>query len=330
MNPSILACRSTRYLATLVLATALPVTASADSDAAQWLERMSAAMSQMTYQGTFVYVQGEDVETMRITHVSDEEGVREHLVSISGIRREILRDANGVRWVQGEDLQVMQDSTFGRSFFPEIPLGQSDQASTSYRLELGPSERIASHSGRKLKVIPKDKYRYGYTLWLEEPSALLLKWELLDSDNRRLAKLMFTDLRLGSEVDVKELESASQLKEYKILESSLPPGKGISHSKPRWKPAKLPAGFNLTAHRYLGQQDQQVFEHLVYSDGLAAVSVYIESADPNAQDQKIGTSRLGTTHAYSCVTDGVFITVVGDVPAITVQFIGNAVSLASR
>jgi sigma-E factor negative regulatory protein RseB len=319
----------TSCLATLLLAAALPAVADSASDAAVWLERMSAAMSQMTYQGTFVYVQGDEVETMRITHVSDEEGVRERLVSLSGLRREILRDSNGVRWVQGEDLQVMEDSGFSRSFFPEIPLGQSDQASASYRLELGPSARIAGHTGRKLKVIPKDKYRYGYTLWLEEPSALLLKWELRDSNNRRLAKLMFTDLRLGSEVDVKELKSTSKLKEYKILESSLPSGKGLSHSKPRWKPSKLPAGFKLTAHRYLGRQDQQVFEHLVYSDGLAAVSVYVESADGNAQDQETGTSRLGTTHAYSCVTEGVRITVVGDVPAITVQSIGNAVALAS-
>jgi sigma-E factor negative regulatory protein RseB len=316
-------------LATLLLATVLPAVAGSNNNAAQWLERMSAAMSQMTYQGTFVYVQGDEVETMRITHVSDEEGVREHLVSLSGLRREILRDSNGVRWVQGEDLQVMEDTAFGRSFFPEIPLGQSDQASASYRLELGASERIAGHSGRKLRVIPKDKYRYGYTLWLEEHSALLLKWELKDSDNRRLAKLMFTDLRLGSEVDVKELEPSSQLKEYKILGSSLPPGKGISHSKPLWKPSTVPAGFKLTAHRFLGKQDQQVFEHLVYSDGLAAVSVYVESADGNAQDHGTGTSRLGTTHAFSRVTDGVVITVVGDVPAITVQSIGNAVSLAS-
>lgn len=322
-------CAVTSCLATLLLATALPAMAGSDIDPAVWLERMSAAMSQMSYQGTFVYVQGDEVETMRITHVSDEEGVRERLVSLSGLRREILRDSSGVRWVQGEDLQVMQDSGFGRSFFPEIPLGQSDQASASYRLELGPNARIAGHTGRKLKVIPKDKYRYGYTLWLEEPSALLLKWELRDGNNRRLAKLMFTDLRLGSEVDVKELKSTSQLKEYKVLESSLPSGKGLSHSKPRWKPGKLPAGFKLTAHRYLGQQDQQVFEHLVYSDGLAAVSIYVESADGNAQDQKTGTSRLGTTHAYSRVTDGVLITVVGDVPAITVQAIGNAVALAS-
>ncbi|MEE8340021.1 MAG: MucB/RseB C-terminal domain-containing protein [Xanthomonadales bacterium] len=317
-------------LATVLFASALPALAGSNSDAAQWLERMSAAMSQMTYQGTFVYVQGDEIETMRITHVADEEGVRERLVSLSGLRREILRDSNGVRWVQGEDLQVMEDSAFSRSFFPEIPLGQSDQASASYHLELGESERIAGRSGRKLKVIPKDEYRYGYTLWLEEPSALLLKWELLDSNNRWLAKLVFTELQLGSEVDVKELESTSRLKEYKILESGLPSSKGLSHSKPRWKPSKLPAGFHLTAHRYVDQQNQKIFEHLVYSDGLAAVSVYVESAASEAQEQETGISRLGTTHAYSRVTDGIRITVVGDVPAITVQSIGNAVSLTSH
>jgi len=140
---------------------------------------------------------------------------------------------------------------------------------------------------------------------------------------------MFTDLRLGSEVDVKELESTSQLKEYKILESGLPSSKGLSHGNPRWKPSELPTGFHLTAHRYVDQQDQKIFEHLVYSDGLAAISVYVESASADALDQATGISRLGTTHAYSRLTDGVLITVVGDVPAITVQSIGNAVSLTS-
>jgi len=319
----------TSCLATLLLAMALPAVAGSSNDAAQWLERMSAAMSQMTYQGTFVYVQGDDVETMRITHVVDEKGVRERLVSISGVRREILRDSKGVRWVKGDDLSVMEDSAFSRSFFPEIPLGQSDQASASYRLELGSSERIAGHSGRMLKIIPKDNYRYGYTLWLEEPSALLLKWELLGSNHERLARLMFTDIRLGSEVDLDELEPSSKLKEYHTTESGLPSGKGLSHSNPRWQPSKLPAGFRLSSHRYMSQPDQQIFEHLVYSDGLAAVSVYVESSDMDEQQQESGTSRLGTTHAFSRVSEGVLITVVGDVPAITVQSIGNSVKLTS-
>ena len=109
----------------------------------------------------------------------------------------------------------------------------------------------------------------------------------------------------------------------------LPPSEGLSHGNPRWKPSELPAGFRLTEHRYVNQQNQKIFEHLVYSDGLAAISVYVESASGDALDQETGISRLGTTHAYSRVTGGVLITVVGDVPAITVQAIGNAVSLTS-
>ncbi len=316
-------------LATILLAMASPACAGSNSDAAQWLERMSAAMSQMTYQGTFVYVQGDDVETMRITHVADEEGVRERLVSISGVRREILRDSKCVRWVKGDDLSVMEDKALSRSFFPEIPLGQSDQASASYRLELGSSERIAGHSGRMLRIIPKDEFRYGYNLWLEEPSALLLKWELLDSNHERLAKLMFTDIRLGSEVDLDELESSSKLKEYQTTASGLPSGKGLSHSNPQWQPSQLPTGFRLTSHRYMGHQDQQIFEHLVYSDGLAAVSVYVESTSVDENQPETGISRLGTTHAFSRVSEGVLITVLGDVPAITVQSIGNTVQRTS-
>ncbi len=318
---------ATTILVALLLAASLPAAAGASKDTSHWLERMSAAMSQMTYQGTFVYVQGDEDETMRITHVSDEAGVRERLVSVSGAQREILRDSNGVRWVKGDDHSVMEAPSFGRSFFPEIPLTPSDEASVSYRFEVGNTERIAGYSARKVKIIPRDHYRYGYNLWLEERSALLLKWELLDSRNQPLAKLMFTELRLGSEVDLKELKSSSKLQEYKTLESGLPPGGSTSHSKPKWQANNLPPGFRLTAHRYFGQQGEELYEHLVYSDGLAAVSIYVESIGEGQQDQETGISKMGTTHAFSRQVNGVLITVVGDVPAATVQSIGKSVKL---
>jgi sigma-E factor negative regulatory protein RseB len=320
---------ATTTLVAVLLGLSLAAVASSSDDAGHWVERMSAAMSQMSYQGTFVYVQGDQVESMRITHVSDEKGVRERLVSVSGAQREILRDSNGVRWVQGDDHSVMEDPSFGRSFFPEIPLKTSDEAGVSYQFELGEKSRIAGHSGRKVRIIPRDQYRYGYNLWLEEQSALLLKWELLDSNQKRLAKLMFTDLRLGSEVDLQELKSTSQLQEFKTLESSLPPGSSLSHSKPKWQAGKLPPGFRLTAHRYLGKKSQEVYEHMVYSDGLAAVSVYVEGNSDGLQAKDTGISRMGTTHAFSRVADDVLITVVGDVPAATVRAIGESVKYRS-
>jgi sigma-E factor negative regulatory protein RseB len=318
---------ATSAMVASLLSLAFTATADTSNDAGVWLERMSAAMSQMSYQGTFVYVQGDSVETMRITHISDEAGVRERLVSVSGIPREILRDADGVRWVQGDDRSVMEDASFGRSLFPKIPLRVTDANNTSYSFKLGSSERIAGHSGRQVKIIPKDEYRYGYNFWLEEQSALLLKWELLDNSKRRLAKLMFTDLRLGSEVDLKELKSTSELKEYKTLESSLPSGRTLSHSNPKWQVSMLPPGFRLTSHRYLSKSKLDTYEHLVYSDGLAAVSVYVESNSEGMEQQSLGLSQMGTTHAFSRLTNGILVTVMGDVPSITVKAIGEAVSL---
>ncbi len=318
--------------ATLMLAAALfsagPALAGESVEPRQMLERMTTAMSQMTYQGTFVYVQGDKIETMRITHVSDRDGVRERLVAVSGPPREVLRDSSGVRWVLADDRSVFDDSAFNRSFFPKLPLDQSDQTELSYSLKLGSRARIAGRYARNLKALPRDRYRYGYSLWLEEHSGLLLKWELIDSKQRSLAQLMFTDVRLGSEVDVNELKPTTQLKKFKTVASELPSGRGLSKSTPKWLPERLPPGFQLTAHRYFGQQDQGIYEHLVYSDGLATISVYIESASPDSKPQA-GVNRLGTTHAFSRMTNDMLITVVGDVPAITVKFIGDAVKIAS-
>lgn len=305
----------------------LPVTllAGPGENPRDWLEQMSSAMSQMSYQGTFVYMQGDEVVTMRITHVSDSAGVRERLVSVSGPSRELIRDSSGVRWVLGDDHSVLEDNAFKRSFFPDLPMDQKGRAEQSYTLKFGKTGRIAGQAVRNLKVLPRDNYRYGYSLWLEQHSGLLLKWELIDSNRKSLAKLMFTDIRMGSEVDPGELESSGELRKSKTVESHLPTGRGATKDTPRWLPGRVPPGFELTAHRISGPQDSKLFEHLVYSDGLAAVSIYVESAQ-NGHEADFGISRLGTTHAYSRDENGVLITVMGEVPAMTVEFIGRAVS----
>lgn len=302
-----------------------------------WLERMSVAMNQMNFQGTFVYLQGDEVVTMRITHVSDEGGIRERLVAMSGAPREVLRDANGVRWVVGDGNAVMQDQAFSGSFFPQLPLDRKDLTDSSYTLKLAGTGRVAGEPVRKLKVIPCDEYRYGYNLWLERHSALLLKWQLLGSKGETLAKLMFTDIRMGSEVDPSELQSSNSLQEFKTVESRLPASRNFVQETPRWRPTRLPPGFEMTDHRFHRFYDSpddrtaeaRIYEHLVYSDGLAAVSVYVESGRTGVP-RKGGVSRLGTTHTFSRTVDNALITVVGEVPAATVRLIGEAVAPVSR
>ncbi len=192
---------------------AITVSAWCDDDVFQWLDRMSAAMNQMHYQGTFVYVQGDKVETVRITHMVDEKGSHERLMSVSGTPREVVSDAEGVRWISGEDRTVMADSTVSRSFFPELPMGGIAEAAVSYQFTLEDEQRIANHSARRIDIQPRDQYRYGYRLWLEAQSGLLLQWELIGTKGESLAKLMFTELKMGSEVDPSELHAPGEGKD---------------------------------------------------------------------------------------------------------------------
>ncbi len=290
----------------------------------EWLERMSAAMSQMTYQGTFVYVQGDDVETMRITHVAEAGGSRERLVSLSGVPREVIRDAAGVRWFSGDRKGGVADAAANRPIFFELPLSDAAQASDSYDFSLDGDDRVAGHAATRLQVRPRDRYRYGYTFWLEAQSALPLQWQVRDQNGATLAQLMFTELRIGSEVDRGELHSARAAADAAEMQSALPAEARSARAQPAWAPAAVPPGFRLASHRGPDNGGAPGFEHLIYSDGIAAVSVYIENAARKSK-RKQGTSRMGTTHAFFRPLEGRFVTVVGDVPEDTVKLIGEAV-----
>lgn len=299
--------------------------AAGNSDQARdWLERMAVAMSQMSYQGTFVYVRGGEVETMRITHVTDQTGVRERLYSISGPRREVIRNRKGVRCVLQDSGSVVEDSAVASVYFPELPLEAIEDNSAGYRLELRGKARIAGQAARRVSISPLDVYRYGYDFWLEEQTGLLLKWVLKDSNHRSLAKLMFTDFAMGSAVDVDELESDSPSKDFVEQRSFSPVKTVVVASSPPWQPSKLPPGFKLSSHSNKVSPDG-IFEHMVYSDGLAAVSVYIEKRGSEVGVMQ-GVGQLGTNNAYSRKQGDLQITAIGEVPAITVKTIADSMT----
>jgi len=200
----------------------------------QLLERMAAAMSQMSYQGTFVYMRGDSVETMRITHVVDENGIRERIYSIDGPQREIIRDKYGLRGLMADGKTVMEDALVAGSIYPDIPLTGSDTGEHLYRFTTGRKARMAGHEARRVNIIPADRFRYGYEVWLEESSGLLLKWVLLDNARRPLAKLMFTEMRLGADIREGELQSSTSPEAFRRLEARMPSGASV-YSGPRWQ-----------------------------------------------------------------------------------------------
>lgn len=322
MSPSL---RQLWQAGLLVTASATAFAGDAE-EARHWLERMAAAMNHMSYQGTFVYVRDDSVETMRITHVVDESGLRERLYSVTGPQREVIRDSEGVRCVLSDNNSVMQDPAVTGAIFPDLPIEDLSGHGDRYSFETGGSARIGGHRGMRVTIVPGDEFRYGYDLWLEESTGLLLKWVLFDADKNALAKLVFTDLKLGSDIDMKELVSTTPSTEFVTLESGMPERQVVTKASPKWQPVSLPPGFRLAAHSHQEQEGENIFEHLVYSDGLASVSVYIEKREGD-EDSVQGLSRIGTANAFSRDLGSRQVTVIGEVPAATVRAIGEAFSI---
>lgn len=326
LNPALQACWTPRRaLLLLVFISVSGTVAASNSDQArEWLDRMGTALSQMSYQGTFVYVRGDVVETMRITHVNDETGMRERLYSISGPRREVISDPMGVRCALQDPGSIAEDRVVANSYFPELPLATTKSNFADYRLELGGKARIAGHTAFLIRILPRDNYRYGYDFWLEQESGLLLKWVLKDSSQKALAKLMFTDFSIGSSVKTDELESDSPAEDFVELRTFSPVKTEGTDSSPRWQPNQLPPGFKFSSYSHkIGPEG--IFEHMVYSDGLAAVSVYIETRDGKA-DLMQGVGQAGTNNAYSLQQGDLQITAIGEVPAITVKAIADSMA----
>jgi sigma-E factor negative regulatory protein RseB len=211
--------------------------------------------------------------------------------------------------------------------FLDQPIRGLASNSEFYKLKLRERQRIAELNSQRLDIIAMDPYRYGYSLWMEAESGLLLKWQLTDQNGEALAKLVFTDLKMGSEVDKSEFKHDKP--EQEQVPTGLPVGAAKSVSeKLQWQPGWLPGGFRITANRAPTQQSDRRFQHVVYSDGIASVSLYVEPVEKSA-GAGLGLHRLGTSHVYGRKTDDVFVTVVGDVPAVTVEKIAKSVNLSN-
>mgnify|MGYP001814835015 CR=1 FL=1 len=284
---------------------------------------MGDSMRERDYQGTFIYVRGDDVETIHLTHALVDGVLQERLVAVSGPRREILRSGDQVSWSVSERDDADPETALTGGVFPEFSLDMLDRARDRYVFELAGKDRIAGHEGQKITITPRDGYRYGYELWLERQSALLLRWVLYDANRRALAKLMFTDLATGDDVDRSRLQGDGDtpLVSVAVPAPKLDPTDGALELV---NGMNLPPGFELAAHARDPAQPGD--RHLVFSDGLASVSVYLDQSDLDRLPD--GLVRMGTTNAWSKRNSRQRVTAMGEVPPATLKRFGVAFLLA--
>ena len=290
---------------------------------------MSESLQSLDYDGTFVYYHDGKLEAMRIVHQASAGGEKERLMSLTGSAREVLRDDKAVTCIMPDNKSVMVGQSRPRQPFPDVP-EDLDSLSPYYQLRDVGEDRVAGLMTRVIDITPRDKYRYGYRFWIDTTNFMLLKFELNAVDGTAIEQVMFTGLRVGDRIPAAALEPSLTGEGYHWFRQGSTTGNpAASPGQPDWIIKQLPAGFSLTDYqrKRLHQGGEQA-EHMVFSDGLATVSVYVEKmkADSTAFT---GLSSMGAMNAYGTVLDDHQITVVGEVPAATVQNMARLVSRRS-
>lgn len=299
--------------------------AHASEAAMQQLVDMTNAVRQANYDGVVVYSSGQRMETMRIVHGFDGKRERERLVSMSGDAREIVRDGDSVICVLPKQRAKMIDEGRPESLLPSVPLDALARLSNFYTVSSLGGGRVADRSCRGIAVQPKDSYRYGYRIWLDEEHQIPLKVSLVDGEGHVLEQMLFTQVIFPDAIAPEAFEPQIDTEGFEtIRHQATADAAPIPASA--WGIADLPPGFRVAAedNQPLGDAQSPV-NHLLLTDGLATVSVF---AAANALPDKVfqGMSSLGAVNAFGRMVGDQHIAVVGEVPARTVELIGNSLT----
>lgn len=292
--------------------------------------RINDAAASLSYQGVFVYSYGSTLETMQVVHHVDDGVVRERIYSLNGAPREIIRDAEQVWcYVPDQNMGVHEYRQVPKQNFTKMLPERIGHLAGNYSLSLGREDRIADRIAQQILISARDEYRYGYDLWADRDTGLLLKASLMANDGEPIEQYMFTRVGIGGAIDSTHLAPSTgkeKLKWFRPHDSSAEVEK-MNAVDPGWVISRLPDGFEVTRQiRRISPINKRLMEHYVYSDGLAVVSVFIAMLEGEEQSSLVdGLNRMGAVHAFGHTQDGYHVTVVGGVPSRTVDMMGMSV-----
>jgi sigma-E factor negative regulatory protein RseB len=290
-------------------------------EALGWLRKMHDATHKLSYRGTFVYQSAGRSETSRITRLVDAGGDIERLEVMDGVPREIVRTRDTVRcYLPGSRLvKVEKRVEGGERGFPALLPERISALARHYDISLGETRRIAGYDCQAVALRPRDNLRYGYKLYADVNTGMLLRAVTLDAAGEQIEQFSFTQLALGGVTrDMVRPRHASR--EWRVEDAAAAPARLAG-----WSLSSELPGFHkvVELRRRLGESRSA--GQVVYSDGLAAVSVFIESLEGRSDPVRPGLASMGAIHIYTREVANHVVTVVGEAPAASVQRIADAV-----
>jgi len=288
-----------------------------------WLDVISVSALKHSYEGTFVYRYDAQIMAMQVVHSADGTNEQEKITSLSGPEHQMIQQGRSLALNFKESQRALQNSQSmeQRPDFDEILM-------VHYGVNAQGTDRIAGRETRVVRIVAKDQYRYGYNLWLDLQTDLVLRSDMVNSKGNIIEQVMFTEILL---VDFEHAQAQMSV-----------PGDNANAKKPimksaasdrivnvEWQIDEQPEGFILTSHYVKPSSKRQLrYEHMVLTDGLASVSVFIEKVTSDS-GSLVGQRKMGAVNAFGRVINEYQVTVVGDVPAVTVKLIAHSVRLKS-
>ncbi|MDE2051178.1 MAG: MucB/RseB C-terminal domain-containing protein [Gammaproteobacteria bacterium] len=321
--------RSSERIGWLALALAIAGVASAD-EPAKWLERMNHALTTLNYDGTFAHWEGGKVEMLRIIHRVEDGTVSERLVSLDGSGREFIRTGASLACYLPDKHVVLVERTPAKvsllGGFPAIDA----QTARFYDIKEVARMRFNRRSTHLITVMPRDQYRYGYRLWIDDSTAMPMKTQLCDARGDVIEQIVFANLKVRSRIPDSAFRPGISTTGFQWLRNDSPAlNDGAAHHGTVWNAGRLPPGFRMTVRAAQTMPGSPgPVDHLVFSDGLASVSVFVEThveTTSSGGAPVMESAHVGSSYAFSTVVDGHKVTAVGEVPAQTVRFIADSV-----
>lgn len=291
----------------------------ADRSVNDWLMRMHEASRRRAYVGTFVVSAGGAMSSARIWHVCDGEQQIERVESLTGAPRSTFRRNEQVMTFLPESRVVVAEKRESLGLFPNLLQSNDSSIAQYYRARVTGRERVAGFEADVVNLRPEDGWRFGYRIWAEKRTGLMIKLQTLDGDGQVLEQAAFSELQLdvpvsmarltrmmgntdGYQIEKPEMVKTTAAAEGWVLKNAVPGFKSMSCYK-----------------RSVGaaaDTRQEGTLQWIFSDGLASVSLFVEAFDARRHAQP-GALAIGATHTLTRRVGDWWLTAVGEVPAQT-------------
>ncbi len=299
------------------------VSLAADPGPGDWLQKMASAVQTTNYDGTVIRIQNGNSEALKVVHVVVDGVVREKVIVQEGNGMEIIRNGSEVHCILPDRKTVLVEEWDDQStLFSTLP--SSDiRFGSEYDVSIVRQERVAGRNAIMLAIRPHDDFRYGHRIWLDHETGFPLQTKLMDSNGVAIEQVKFADINLDHEIQAKQLEPSTDTQNFRWFSQTATSSKIETESD--WVSSDLPPGFRVTSsHVEQVSGNEAPIIHMMISDGLANVSVFIE---PRGADDRTRNAHAGAANSFSVLQGDYRVTAVGEVPPATAEHIARSMQL---